>query len=243
MSISVFISKGSTTTKEQREFVDAILNSLDNADINSRIMNENEWSHEQPLRGIKKIIQECDGAVIIAFTRTSFLEGLEYTKNNEKIKLTNIKLSTTWNHIEAALAYSNELPLLVIAENGLKEEGLIEDGYDWRVYWSDIDAQSINSDKFKGFLKSWKKSIEENIQLKEKQIKDFDIDEITIGELIKGLKPKQLWATFVIFLTIIGAISTFSYKLGTGDIPILNKKDKNTTKQIHKPNKSLERNS
>ena len=63
MSIKVFISKGSTATTEQRKFVDAILDILGTVEIIPRILNENEWSHEQPLKAISRIINECDGAV------------------------------------------------------------------------------------------------------------------------------------------------------------------------------------
>lgn len=154
----VFISKGSAATNEQRAFIDAVLEMLDTVGLSPRIMGENEWSHEQPLKAIKKIIKECDGAVVIAFTRTQYEQGVEY-KKDKNIPIKGINLPTTWNHIEASLAYSFELPLLVVAENGLKSEGLIEDGYDWRVYWTDLKPEVVKSESFKGFLQSWKKAV------------------------------------------------------------------------------------
>jgi hypothetical protein len=142
MGNKVFISKGSAASNEQREFVDAVLDMLRMADLDPRIMNENEWSHEQPLKAIKKIIRECDGIVVIAFTRTKYEKGIEIRKDENR-ELSNITLPTPWNHIEAAIAYSFDLPLLVVAENGLKPEGLIENGYDWRVYWSNLSPVDV----------------------------------------------------------------------------------------------------
>lgn len=112
---------GSTATKEQREFIDAVLEMIKMSGLSPRIMNENEWSHEQPLRAIKKIIKECKGTVVIAFARSKFKEGIEIRKNGNR-NLSDISLPTPWNQIEAAMAYSFDLPLLVVAENGLKSE-------------------------------------------------------------------------------------------------------------------------
>jgi hypothetical protein len=159
MSNKVFISMGSTANTEQREFVEAILNSLKTWDLSPRIINENEWSYEQPLRGIKNVMKECCGAVIIAFTRTIFPSGTELRKDENR-ELTNINLPTPWNHIEASMAYTFDMPLLVIAENGLKSEGIIEQGYDWQVYWTDLDPSIVSTEKFRGFLNSWKKAVE-----------------------------------------------------------------------------------
>jgi hypothetical protein len=111
MASRIFISKGSAATTEQRAFVDAVLDMLETVGLSPRIMDENEWSFEQPLKAIRNIIRDCDGTVIIAFTRTKFDKGVEL-KKNEELPLENINLPTTWNHIEASIAYSYELTLI-----------------------------------------------------------------------------------------------------------------------------------
>lgn len=212
MITQVFISKGSAATKEQRAFIDAVLDVLDTVGLSPRIMGENEWSYEQPLKAIRKIIKECDGAVVIAFTRTIFEEGIEIKKDQQK-PLTNIKLPTPWNHIEASMAYSYDLPLLVVAENGLKGEGLIEDGYDWRVYWTDLKPEVVKSDSFKGFLQSWKNSVEEKKLAVPNP--DMDFSKIGIGKLLLLIPLPQLWALIGVFATIIALIAGGAYQLGS----------------------------
>lgn len=218
MSIKVFISKGSTATEEQRAFVDAVLEMLDTVGIDARIMYENEWSHEQPLKAIRKIISECNGAVVIAFTRTQFDKGIEL-KKDKVVPIQDIKLPTTWNHIEASLAYANDLPLLVIAENGLKSEGLIENGYNWRVYWTDMAPEVVKSDSFRGFLRSWKTSIEENIAQGYAKEIVTDPSKISIGKLLKMLSLPQLWKLMGVMATVLTLVAGGSYKLGAGKWP------------------------
>lgn len=55
MEIEIFISKGGDESTAQRAFVDSVIDALKTAGIRSRIMYENEWSHEQPLKVIKKL--------------------------------------------------------------------------------------------------------------------------------------------------------------------------------------------
>jgi len=230
MSIKVFISKGSTANKKQQDFVDAVLDRLNLVDISPRIMNENEWSHEQPLKAIKKIINDCSGIVIIAFNRTEFASGMEH-KGKNSILLKDIKLPTTWNHIEAAIAYSYNMPLLVIAEEGLKKEGLIEDGYDWRVFWTDMTMNEIKSNKFEGFLKSWKSSVVEFNKNKVDIINDnVNPANISISKLFGLLTTPQIWKLIGSIFLILGVLTTVSYKLGE-------KKIFTTIKKNSSPNK------
>ena len=221
MDHKVFISMGSTATTEQREFVDAVLSSLQTVELSPRIMNENEWSHEQPLRAIRKIMKDCCGAVIIAFTRTEFPSGIEIRKDKNR-ELTNISLPTPWNHIEASMAYAYDMPLLVISENGLKSEGLIEQGYDWRVYWTDLDPGIVATEKFRGFLNSWKKTVEEFSQQEHERInKQISPEKITIGTLFKSMSIPQLWKLLAAMLTVLSAVAAAAFKLGGGKWPWL----------------------
>jgi hypothetical protein len=219
MALKIFISMGSTATKEQRAFVDAILSSLKTVELSPRIMNENEWSYEQPLRAIRKIMKECCGAVIIAFTRTTFPSGVEIRKDKDKV-LTNVSLPTPWNHIEASMAYAYKLPLLVIAENGLKSEGLIEQGYDWRVYWTDLDPSIVTTEKYRGFLNSWKKAVEVFTQQESETIsKQLSPDKISVGLFLKSMSIPQLWKLFAAVIAALSAIAAAAFKLGGGKWP------------------------
>jgi hypothetical protein len=221
MGNKVFISKGSNATNRQREYIDAVLDTLRLVGLNPRIMNENEWSHSQPLKAIKRIIRECDGIVVIAFTRTRYDKGIEVRSEDNK-ELNNISLPTPWNHIEAAIAYTFDLPILVIAENGLKSEGLIERGYDWQVYWSNWSPADVKSESFKGFLNSWKTDVTEYAKSKAPvEAKQIAIEphKLTIGTVFKSMSVPQLWGLLGAFTSIISFVAVAAYKLGGGKWP------------------------
>ena len=229
MEIEIFISKGGDESTLQRAFVDAVIDALKTAGIKSRIMFENEWSHEQPLKVIKKTISECDGLLVIAYTRSEFEKGKELRSNVEK-DLNNIKLPTTWTHIEGAIAYAYELPMWIIAENGLKSEGLIEKGYDWNVYWSNLDIDEVKSDKFRGYLQSWKSAIEEKKSNVSNNEPETDLSKLGLGKLLSMTSLPQLWKLFGVLVTIIALTATGSYKLGADQWPWQDKPNKKINK-------------
>lgn len=229
MEIEIFISKGGDESTLQRAFVDALIDALKTAGIKSRIMFENEWSHEQPLKVIKKTISECDGLLVIAYTRSEFEKGKELRSNVEK-DLNNIKLPTTWTHIEGAIAYAYELPMWIIAENGLKSEGLIEKGYDWNVYWSNLDIDEVKSDKFRGYLQSWKSAIEEKKSNVSNNEPETDLSKLGLGKLLSMISLPQLWKLFGVLATIIALTATGSYKLGADQWPWQEKPNKQINK-------------
>lgn len=218
MKKKVFISKGNAGTVEQNNFIEAILDTLTFVGLDPRIMNTNEWSHEQPLKAIKKIISDCDGLVIIAFTRTHFPSGYEFRKDHTERELTDISLPTTWNHIEGALAYSLDMPILVIAENGLKSEGLIEQGYDWTVYWTDLNPEIARYESFRGFVTSWKAAVEKYSN-KEQVHNEIDPGKLRLGNFLKAMTIAQLWAVASAIICLLLAVATIFYKLGSNHWP------------------------
>lgn len=159
MEPKVFISVGSAGTAAQKEATDTIFRSLELAGLSPRQMEKNEWTAEQPLRGIRRVIEECQGIVVIAFTRYQFPTGTERQKDGSHKAIEDVKIPTVWNQIEAAMGYMRNLPLLVIAEKGLLSDGLIEGRYDWKVYWTDFTAAELASDAFLGYLQSWKQLV------------------------------------------------------------------------------------
>lgn len=218
MEIEIFISKGGDESTSQRAFVDAVIDALKTAGIKSRIMYENEWSHEQPLKVIKKTISECDGLLVIAYTRSEYEKGKELRSDKEN-ELNNVKLPTTWTHIEGAIAYAYELPIWILAESGLKSEGLIEKGYDWNVYWSNLDVDEVKSDKFRGYLQSWKSAIEERKLTKSKPGPELDLAKLGLGRLLSMISLPQFWKLIGVLITAFTLTAAGSYKLGAGQWP------------------------
>lgn len=231
MKPRVYISIGSAATPRQAEAADVIFHALETAGLSPRQMERNEWSAEQPLRGIKRVIDECHGAVVIAFPRYYFSSGTEREKNGGEKQLADIRITTVWNQIEAAMAYSRNLPLLVIAEHGLLEDGLLEGRYDWKVYWTDFASEELRSDAFIGYLESWKKLVlatedSQKLLLEQEANQpvsplntDADLTKTSIAKLFGQLTIPQLWAASSAIVGMLLSVATIAFRAGAGRWP------------------------
>jgi hypothetical protein len=128
----VFISIGGRYTSQQEAFLDSLLQFLEGCGVTPRVMNKTrkDYPTGNPLISISQIMKECHGVIIVAFERKFFPEGVENRSSDNEIPLHDLRITTPWNQIEAAIAFARELPIIVLAEHGLHPEGLLEQKYD-----------------------------------------------------------------------------------------------------------------
>jgi hypothetical protein len=220
MKPKVYISVGSAASSIQTQAAETIFRSLEITGLAPRQMEKNEWSAEQPLRGIKRVIDQCHGIVVIAFQRYQFPSGTERQKDGSEKQLTDIRITTVWNQIEAAMGYARGLPLLVIAEQGLHEDGLLEGRYDWKVYWTDFSPEHLRSDRFIGYLESWKQLVVERSAIESKpSITDADLSKMSVLQLCGRLTVPQLWGAISAVIGCLAGVAAVGFRAGSGKWP------------------------
>ena len=159
MSAKVFLSVGSTTNDTQENFVRLMERFLEGSGLTPQTVGRSYFSSKQPLAAIDELLQECVGTVIIAYERTHLETAVEKRGSPKEKPLNGLNLPTVWNQIEATMAYTLGHPLLVLVEKGLKQEGLLEMGYDWFVQEIDLDQTVFDNRMFQGVFADWKKRI------------------------------------------------------------------------------------
>jgi len=200
---NIFISVGATSTEKQEEFVSAIENRLRSEGLIPNTVGRNKFTADSLLKTINELMDECHGTVIVALERTYFPSGLEKRGGEKEAELKEVKIPTPWNQIESAMAYSKGHPLMIIIEEGLKTEGLLERGYEWYVLYLSPEKSSLLTTEFNGVFNSWKNKVENYKKNKNQDKKNINPDSLTIGDLIKSLKPSQLWAILVALAGLI----------------------------------------
>jgi hypothetical protein len=221
MSPKVYISVGNAANPVQRDATDTIFRSLEAAGLSPRQMEKNEWSAEQPLRAIKRVIRECSGTVVIAFPRYRFPAGVERERSGGEKQLSDVRLPTVWNQIEAAMAYTMDLPLLVVAEHGLLDDGLLEGRYDWKVFWTDFTPEHLRSEAFIGYLASWRKLVLERETRGAPSAAGggTDLTKMSLVQLCGQLTVPQLWATLSAIAAALAAVASIAFHAGAGHWP------------------------
>lgn len=156
----MFVSVGRTSTPEQEAFVSAIESHMLDHGLLPQALGRNYWSSQQPLKAIDELMTECAGAAIVGFERLRIVEAVDRRGSDGERTLNGIALPTVWNQIEAAMAYTRGLPLLVIVEQDLRAEGLLETGYDWYVKRVPIGAGVTLDREFRGVFDDWRARVE-----------------------------------------------------------------------------------
>ena len=211
--LNVFVSVGGTATEQQEAFVRAVEDRLRSEGLVPHTVGRNTFSADAPLKTVTELLDKCSGTVVIALERSYFTAGTEKRGGPREIALTDVRLPTPWNQIEAAMSYARGLPLMVVVEAGLKSEGLLERGNDWYVQWMKPEAAALNSNEFNGVLASWKQKM---VQTPKKASLSKTASDLTVAELIGGLKPVQLWSVLVALAALVASAFALGGKLFSG---------------------------
>lgn len=211
--MDIFVSVGTGLNPQQEQFVDAVEERLRAAGLTPRTIGRNTFSADAPLRAVTTLMNSCSGAVVIALERYFFPEGIERRGSQKEKPLPALGFPTAWNQIEATMAYSRGLPLLVLVDERVQCDGLLEKGNDWYVQEVKVEPGSLNSAEFNGVLASWRDRIAKTGSkpgappvFKAK----LDPASMSVAELIGALKPSQAWTVGV---AAMGALAG-SFALG-----------------------------
>jgi hypothetical protein len=149
------------------------------------------------------------GVIVIALERNYFPAGFDRPGGPRQTALAEVRLATTWNQIEAAMAYASGLPLLVILQDGVRREGLLEPGYDWYVQQVSLASSSLSMAEFNGILASWKQKLGRGrVGTLAGASKEIDAGQMTMGQLLSSFKAAQLWAVLTAIATMVGGAFT-----------------------------------
>lgn len=204
--IDIFVSVGDTANDQQEKSVAAIEDRLRAEGLTPHSVGRNAFSSDAPLISVRELMDQCKGMVVIALERLYFERGLEKRGGPKQVALKDVRIATPWNQIEAAMAYSRGLPLLVIVEEGIRDDGLLERGNEWYVMYIK-DQTSLNTKEFNGVFSSWKQKVIS--QKKKAMVNQFDVNQ-SIASLVGSLNPSQFWGV----LTVLVALLAGSFGLG-----------------------------
>lgn len=157
--VPVFLSVGGTRNPTQSAFVDSVKAFLQSRGIAAKTVDEYGSTNRQPLKDVEYRMNRCYGAVVIAFERTLIEQGVSRRGTTAEKALHDMRLPPVWNHIEAAMAYTRGLPLLVLVENSLVEDGMLESKYDWKVKRVDLKESVVDDPEFLGIVDDWHEQV------------------------------------------------------------------------------------
>lgn len=134
--ILVFLSRPNPFLNEHQYFIDKLQNKLNQLDIKTITLQADNYDLTDSINYLKGMIKQCYGIIIIGFKQI-FIEkgakkrgGLDNKKffHPKETDISGQALTSPFCHIEGTIGLLNDLPLLVVNEEGVREEGIIKGG-------------------------------------------------------------------------------------------------------------------
>jgi hypothetical protein len=167
MTTDIFMSVGRTATRTQARLVAEIETYLIENGLIPHTIGRDGFRVRRPLKHIRDMMAQCAGTIVIAFERIHIQAGTESRGGHDEQSFEDVRLPTVWNQIEAGMAYVLDHPVLVIAERGLRQDGLLEPEHDWYINWLDVDIPLRQNPQILETISDWKEQISAVQQTKE----------------------------------------------------------------------------
>ena len=121
IKIPIFVSSPTDLNPAQEMSAKIILQQLKKYKLEWRALGRNEYPDELPLREVIRMIKHCSGGVILGFEQFEAPSGVFKSGTTTPIAVTSrVIMPTPWNQLEAGALVSQELPLLIFKEDGIK---------------------------------------------------------------------------------------------------------------------------
>lgn len=132
MKISVFLSYPKPCFGAQQAFIKRIVKYLEERGFGPRTLGVTDYDMDAPLTAIRRLMLESNGLLTVAFRRTFVEKGTARLRTDieglTEVGIDGKWLTTPWAHIEPAMAYQLGLPVLILRERGVLEDGILERG-------------------------------------------------------------------------------------------------------------------
>ena len=123
-----------------------IKDKLEKNNIIPEILVVSQWDYKEPLKAILASMQTCNGVLVIAFPRILFKEGVEFWGSEYEHTVEDRLVTSIWNQIESAMAYTLKLPTFTLIEKSLYLEALVNPIENMNSLLFDISVNVVELD-------------------------------------------------------------------------------------------------
>lgn len=158
--VKVFISHPTPSNKQQDSFLILLKKLLAAEGLDPVNLGTSNYDFRKPLKPIKELIESCHGAIIVGLERHHSYIGYDNEQSINKKEILHKFTTSPWIHIEGGMAYQAGLPIIILKEEKVFQEGILDpnnsDSYIFNFTLSDnTEKLSENIEKIIG---SWIKT-------------------------------------------------------------------------------------
>jgi len=123
----IFVSRPNTYDPMYNSSVIRLEKILNDRGMEPVTIGSTYFPNESPVLAIKNKMKECEGIIILALPQIYVEKGVSKKGSSSEIRIVEKNYPSPWNQIEGAMAYMLDLPMMIIAEEGIND-GLLENG-------------------------------------------------------------------------------------------------------------------
>lgn len=153
--IPVFFSVASPHNDQQQAYIQELTTYFQEHGIELRTLKE--WNDNDPLLPIIDAMRNSNGCLVLALERFFIHQGFLKKGSVQEDQIDDQAMASPWLHIEAAVARSLNLPLIILKDENLLNEGLIHnDKQEWGIVRTNYqNIEEIKQYPIKNFILSW----------------------------------------------------------------------------------------
>lgn len=135
----IFISRPTWIAGHYKDGLQNFLSALENIGYAHHTLGTTTYAVGNPLDRVIEIMAQCKGAIVLGYPQlyTDMIDIKGTFSRGE------FHLPTEWNHVEATIAHSLGLPVLLIFQKGLMKRGIFDPSA-FPVYPYEIDLRDPN---------------------------------------------------------------------------------------------------
>lgn len=123
----IFLSVATPHTQSQVNYITNLKSKFKNEGFQLATLEDGDWNNEDPIKPIYALMKQCAGCIVLLMERYFIDTGkIKRGSENEK-ELKGLSLSTPWCQIEATLAYTQNIPLIVLKDKNVYNDGVFID--------------------------------------------------------------------------------------------------------------------
>jgi hypothetical protein len=151
------MSVGAPHLDLQKAFLERLERSLRARGLRPTTLGRSNYDNRNPLRAIRELMLECDGAVIVGLERRVAEVAFEKQGSPSERRLLDVRTATPWNHLEAGMAFQLDLPLLILKDRTIHAEGILDQAVgEYLVFEFDLAEEAASlSTPLKKTIAAW----------------------------------------------------------------------------------------
>lgn len=155
--LRVFVSRPAVTTPPQRSLERAWMTALTDLGFASVVLQRDDY-HPDPWAALLQAVRTSHGALVLGF-RQLRVEGGKWRPETSEARDLNGWSATPWNHVEAGLALSADIPVLAAPEDGVTEGIFAPETWTGKVRGAPIDLWSSDEPAAHPSVQTWAQAI------------------------------------------------------------------------------------